>query len=156
VQTPRQQPVSNPKFFDEGAVRAHLRMSELIDAMQRALVEFSSGKVLHPVRTVLEFGQEKSIFGLMPTYVPSLPALGAKLVTLCHENEKRGLHTHQAIIVMLDPETGIAKAVLDGRYITKFAPPPFRPYRRDCWQRKTLEFSQFLVLECRRAATSKL
>ena len=35
----------------------------------------------------------------MPSYVPSLPALGAKLVTVCAGNTERGLGTHQALIV---------------------------------------------------------
>jgi len=107
-----------PRFFTEDEVRAHLRMPDLIDAMQRALVEFSAGRVEQPVRTVLKFG-ENSLFGLMPSYVPALPALGAKLVAVCPANAARGLDTHQAVIVMLNPETGIAEAILDGRYITE-------------------------------------
>jgi alanine dehydrogenase len=109
----------NPRFLNEDYVRARLRMPDLIDAMERALVEFSAGRVQQPVRTVLEFGAGRSLFGLMPSYVPSLPALGAKLVTVCTGNAGRGLDTHQAMIVMLDPETGMAEAILDGRYITE-------------------------------------
>jgi ornithine cyclodeaminase/alanine dehydrogenase-like protein (mu-crystallin family) len=108
-----------PRFFDEGAVRARLHMPDLIEAMERALVEFSAGRVEQPVRTVLEFGADRSFFGLMPSYVPALPALGAKLVTVCAANAARGLGTHQALIVMLDPVTGVANAILDGRYITE-------------------------------------
>jgi thiomorpholine-carboxylate dehydrogenase len=108
-----------PRFFDESEVRSRLRMLELIDAMERALVEFSAGRIEQPVRTVFAFGPERSLFGLMPSYVPSLPALGAKLVTVCSGNTARGLGTHQAMIVMLDPETGAARAILDGRYITE-------------------------------------
>jgi len=106
------------RFLDENDVRARLRMSDLITAMEQALVEFSAGRVKQPVRTVLEFGKD-ALYGLMPSYVPSLPALGAKLVTVCAANASRGLDTHQAIIVMLDPETGVAQAILDGRYITE-------------------------------------
>jgi len=111
--------VKTPRFFSEDEVRARLRMPDLIDAMERALIEFSSGRVQQPVRTVLEFDPARSFFGLMPSYVPSLPALGAKLVTVCSGNSRRGLETHQALIVMLDPETGVAEAILDGRYITE-------------------------------------
>ncbi len=110
---------TTPRFFSENEVRARLRMPDLIEAMARALVEFSAGRVQQPVRTVLEVGGERLFFGLMPSYVPSLPALGAKLVTVCAGNAKRGLDTHQAIIVMLNPETGVAEAILDGRYITE-------------------------------------
>lgn len=108
-----------PRFFSEDEVRARLRMPDLIGAMERALEEFSAGRVRQPVRTVFEFGAEHSLFGLMPSYVPSLPALGAKLVTVCEENAARGLGTHQALIVLLDPLTGEPEAVLDGRYITE-------------------------------------
>ena len=111
--------MTTPRFFDEDEVRARLRMPDLIDAMERALVEFSNGRVQQPVRTVLEFGAEPSFFGLMPSYVPSLPALGVKLVTVCPGNTDRGLGTHQAMIVMLDPVTGVVQVVLDGRYITE-------------------------------------
>ncbi len=107
-----------PHFFSEEAVRARLQMPALIDAMEQALVEFSAGRVEQPVRTVLEFA-DHSPFGVMPAYVPSLPALGAKLVTVRESNAARGLGTHQATIIMLDPETGISNAILDGRYITE-------------------------------------
>lgn len=111
--------MTSPRYFDESQVRARLRMPGLIDAMERALVEFSAGRIEQPVRTVFAFGEERSLFGLMPAYVPSLPALGAKLVTVCPGNTARGLGTHQALIVMLDPLTGVAEAILDGRYITE-------------------------------------
>jgi alanine dehydrogenase len=111
--------VKPPLFLDEEQVTARLKMGDLIDAMERALVEFSAGRVEQPVRTVFAFGAEESHFGLMPSYVPSLPALGAKLVTICTGNAARGLATHQATIVMLDAETGIVEAIIDGRYITE-------------------------------------
>jgi alanine dehydrogenase len=110
--------MTTPRFFTENEVGTHIRMPDLIEAMQQALVEFSAGRVQQPVRTVLKFG-DSSLFGLMPSYVPALPALGAKLVTVCAGNASRGLDTHQAVIVMLDPETGVAQAILDGRYITQ-------------------------------------
>jgi alanine dehydrogenase len=112
-------PANAPRFFTEADVRARLRMPDLIDAMQQALVEFSSGRAQQPVRTVLKFGAEPSLFGVMPCYAPSLPELGAKLVTVCPTNADRDLDTHQATIVMLDPETGLPRAILDGRYITE-------------------------------------
>jgi alanine dehydrogenase len=108
-----------PRFFDEAEIRSRLSMRDLIESMEHALVEFSAGLVEQPVRTVLEYGLDGSFFGLMPAYAPSLPALGAKLVTICPENTARGLETHQAVIVMLDPAIGVVQAILDGRYITQ-------------------------------------
>jgi len=108
-----------PLLLTESDVRALLTMPDLIAAMETALAAFSAGTVVQPVRTVLEVGEQKSFFALMPSYVPSTPALGAKLVTLYESNTARGLPTHLATIVMLDPETGALAAIVDGRYITE-------------------------------------
>lgn len=108
-----------PQFLDDEEVRKRLPFDRLIEAMQKALVEFSAGKVQQPVRTLFPFGAGGSIFGLMPCYVPSLPALGAKFVTVVGSNTERGLPTHQAVILMFDPFTGAPQAIVDGRYITE-------------------------------------
>ena len=50
--------------------------------MEAALAEFSAGRVAQPLRTVLEVGEQNAFFGVMPAYMPSLPALGTKLVTV--------------------------------------------------------------------------
>jgi alanine dehydrogenase len=108
-----------PLLLTETDVRALVTMPDLIAAMETALTAFSAGTVVQPVRTVLEVGEQKSFFALMPSYIASTPALGAKLVTLYESNTARGLPTHLATIVMLDPETGALAAIVDGRYITE-------------------------------------
>ena len=45
--------------------------------------------------------------------------MGAKLVTVFGGNAARGLHSHLASIMLLDPRTGALQALLDGRYITE-------------------------------------
>src|SRR5262245_66306725 len=55
----------------------------------------------------------------MPAYVEQPPRLGAKLVTVFNDNHARGLPSHLATIVLLDPETGSLLALMDGRYITE-------------------------------------
>jgi len=108
-----------PQLLNEEVVRELLSMPDLITAMEDALAAFSAGSVVQPVRTVLEVGEQHSFFALMPAYVPSAPALGAKLVTVYHSNLERGLPSHLASIVLLDPATGALEALLDGRYITE-------------------------------------
>ena len=104
--------------LSEEDIRRVLPMRDLIPAMERALVAFSTGKVQQPVRTVLEVGQGKSFFGLMPAEIAGGP-VGAKLVTVFNSNAARGLPTHLATILLLDPDTGALRAILDGRYITE-------------------------------------
>jgi len=111
-------------------------MDDLIETMTSALRRFSTGRVVQPVRPTVVI-DDQSFFATMPAYVrssrssrssgsdPGLTpetegaALGAKLVTVFGGNELKGLHSHLASIVLLDPETGALLALLDGRYITE-------------------------------------
>lgn len=111
-------PVS-PLNLTEADIRAVLPMPDLVEAMEAALVAYSEGRAQQPVRTVLEVGPERAFFGVMPAFLPGVPVLGAKLVTVFESNAGRGLPTHLATIVLLDPETGALIAQLDGRYITE-------------------------------------
>ena len=106
-------------LLTEEHVRSVLPMPDLIACMESALGRFSSGEVQQPIRTVLNVGPQKHWWGLMPAYVNQPPTMGAKIVTVYNTNADRGLHTHQAVIVLLDPDTGTLQAVMDGRYITE-------------------------------------
>jgi ornithine cyclodeaminase/alanine dehydrogenase-like protein (mu-crystallin family) len=106
-------------LLKEPDVRALLTMPDLIAAMETALAAFSARNVVQPVRTVIEVVPNDSFLAVMPAFVPGSPALGAKLVTFFESNVGRGMPTHLATIVMLDPVTGALAAILDGRYITE-------------------------------------
>ena len=92
-------------------------MQELIETTEAAVKAFSAGQARQPVRTVLE--GDGGFFGSMPAYLSSAPAMGAKLVTVYHHNLSKGLPSHLATIVLLDPATGALLAVMDGRFITE-------------------------------------
>lgn len=104
-------------FYDETAVRRVLRYEDLIPAMGRALIDFSSGSVVQPVRSILPVVQHHVSFGVMPAVYGDV--MGAKLVTLAPRNATLGLPTHQGIIVLFRSETGEPIAVMDGRLITE-------------------------------------
>jgi ornithine cyclodeaminase/alanine dehydrogenase-like protein (mu-crystallin family) len=112
-------PQPNPQvpYFSEAAVRKVLRYEDLIPAMERALIDFSAGKVLQPVRSILPVKQYHGFFGIMPAVYGDI--MGAKLVTLFPDNGNIGLPTHQGVIVLLRATTGEPFAVLDGRLITE-------------------------------------
>ena len=106
-----------PPFLDEEQVRKHLRMEELIPAMEKALIDFSAGKVTQPVRSVITVDPPGGFFGMMPALTPE--GLGIKIVTFYATNAERGIPTHMATIFLVDPETGTPLAVMDGRLITE-------------------------------------
>jgi alanine dehydrogenase len=108
-----------PVLLSESDVRAVLSMDDLIDTMQVALAQFSGGSARQPLRTVIEVDPAHSVYGVMPAFITEPATLGTKLVTVFGSNATRGLPTHLATIVLLDPETGALAAILDGRYITE-------------------------------------
>jgi thiomorpholine-carboxylate dehydrogenase len=110
-------PADKPLFLDEAQVRQHLRMADLIPAMRQALIEFSTGDVIQPVRSVIKVQPPGGFFGMMPALAPD--GLGIKLVTFYPPNAARGLHTHMAMILLFDRDTGAPLAVMDGRLITE-------------------------------------
>src|SRR5664280_3811282 len=88
-----------------------------IPAMERALIDFSAGRVLHPVRSVISVPQYSAFMGLMPAVYGDI--MGTKLVNLYPHNATRWLPTHLAIIVLFRSETGAPLAVMEGRLITE-------------------------------------
>ena len=106
-----------PLFLNEEQVQQHLRMADLIPAMEKALIEFSAGKVTQPVRSVINVDPPGGFLGLMPAHTAD--GLGLKAVTFYPSNAERGIPTHMATIFLVDPETGTPLAVMDGRLITE-------------------------------------
>jgi alanine dehydrogenase len=90
----------------------------LTDVMEGALASFSSGQVNQPVRSSVHVDKHQAFFGVMPSYISTPPALGAKLVSVFPGNAEQGLPALYATIVLFDPETGALVAIMDGRYIT--------------------------------------
>jgi len=101
-------------FLNDDDVRDALDMRALIPTMRDALVAFSAGRVLQPVRQTLS--QNDGFLLVMPA---SGDDMGCKLVTYYPENAAIGLPTHMAIIVLFDAGTGVPLAVMDGRRITE-------------------------------------
>jgi ornithine cyclodeaminase/alanine dehydrogenase-like protein (mu-crystallin family) len=109
--------VNQPLFLNEEQVRQHLHLADLIPAMEKALIDFSAGKVTQPVRSVIKVDPPGGFLGLMPALTPE--GLGLKAVTFYPSNAQRGIPTHMATIFLVDPRTGTPLAIMDGRLITE-------------------------------------
>src|SRR5689334_16218035 len=105
------------KYLDEAAVRAALTWDPLIDAMEKALIAFSAGRVLQPVRNVLTIEEGKRYLGVMPAAAED--AMGLKLVSFYPGNAGTGVPTHMAMVLLFRAATGEPLAVMDGRLITE-------------------------------------
>lgn len=104
-------------FYDEGQIRAALRMEDLIPVIEQALIAFSAGRVAQPVREVLHVQPHGGLFAAMPA--AGDVGMGVKALAVYPDNAARGLPTHLATILLFRPETGEPIAVLDGRLITE-------------------------------------
>ena len=113
-QIPRPQSV---RFLDETAVQRALHLDALLPSMERALIDFSAGRVLQPVRSIISIREHSGFMGLMPAVYGDI--MGAKLVNFYPNNGARGLPTHLAIIALFRSETGEPLAIMDGRLITE-------------------------------------
>ena len=94
-------------------VESLLDLDELVGALAGAHEELSSGAVSMPARIAAMAAD--GLLGAMPAYSPSA-GLGCKLVTLFPHNTDRP--THQAAIVLFDPDSGTPVALMDGTHIT--------------------------------------
>lgn len=103
--------------LDDADVRRLLSLEALLPAMRRALVDLSAGRVVQPLRTVMEIPDAQGLFFLKPALTGD--ALATKLITLMPGNAARGLPTLLATIVLMDPATGRTLATLDGTWITE-------------------------------------
>jgi len=103
--------------FSEGDVANVLKYEQLIPAMEKALSDFSAGRVIQPVRNLLTIEEGKRFLGIMPAVTQN--AMGAKLVCFYPKNAGTGVPTHLAMIMLFEPETGQPLACMDGRLITE-------------------------------------
>jgi ornithine cyclodeaminase len=95
-----------------------LDLDALIDALGDAMADLSAGRASVPDRIAALVPDRDALLAAMPGYVPSLGALVSKLVSLFPRNAGSSVPTHQAVIVVFDPETGSPVALLDGTEIT--------------------------------------
>ena len=112
-------------YISEEQIRTILTYEALIPAIRQALIEYSSGKVDQPLRSVLRVKDENSQpsgwFAVMPVVAGDFMAV--KTVTFFPGNSiltgAEALPTHLATIELLSRVTGQPLAVMDGRLITE-------------------------------------
>jgi len=97
-------------------VRAALPMPKAIDIMKSAFGQLSAGKATVPLRTRISSG--KGVTLLMSAYLHSSQDLGIKIVSIYKDNPSLGLPTTTASVIVLDPQTGIPRALIEGDALT--------------------------------------
>lgn len=104
-----------PVLLWEDEVKSLLHHRDLLPRLEDALGKFSRGDpadLVQPVRSMLPLHKHNGILLCMPAYMASKGLLCTKV--LCAYDTVPG----SAVVLLLDPESGHTKAIMDGEVIT--------------------------------------
>jgi alanine dehydrogenase len=100
-------------------VEGLISMREAIEAVEKAFRAKGLGRVQMPPKSYVYFKNYDGDFRVMPAYLEEMGAAGVKIVNAHPRNPKEhGLPTVMAVIVLIDPKTGVPLAIMDGTWIT--------------------------------------
>lgn len=95
-----------------------LPMPEAIEAAKSAFIELSSGAANVPERTHISIGRHKGTTLIMPAYLGKSDALACKIASVFPDNSAKGLPLVNAVVILLDAETGEILAAIEGASLT--------------------------------------
>jgi ornithine cyclodeaminase len=105
-------------FLNRREVERLLDFDRLVESLGPAMAELSAGRVSMPARIAAQVRERRGLLAVMPVFLGSLSTLSTKLVSVFPENAALGLPSHQAVILVCDPQTGSPRALMDGAFIT--------------------------------------
>ena len=97
-------------------VESALPMEKAVDVIRVAFGQLSAGRVTLPLRG--QIATEKGLTFLMPAYLHQTQELAVKLVSVYGENSRLGLPSVTAIVLVLDSQTGLPRALIEGNSLT--------------------------------------
>lgn len=107
-------------FLNADEVRAAFPMNRAVELMRETMSAHARGEVFQPPRLVIDPPGLPGSIMLKPGVVHGpTGGFGMKALTIFPENRVRGLGTIQAFVALLDPETGVLQAILEGGTVTE-------------------------------------
>jgi ornithine cyclodeaminase/alanine dehydrogenase-like protein (mu-crystallin family) len=97
-------------------VKACLPMPKAIEIMKHAFGQLSTGMATVPLRS--KISSDKGDTLLMPAYLHGSQNLGIKIVSIYKDNPSKDIPTVTAIVIVLDPQTGRPRALIEGDSLT--------------------------------------
>lgn len=109
-----------PLLLSRKDVESILTMDDCLQAVETAFSELARGRAVMPQRAVIPIPEHKGIYLAMPGYIGGdMNALGLKVVTVYPNNpSKYELPTILGTLMLCDPATGKAIAIMDAGYLT--------------------------------------
>lgn len=105
------------KIFTESQVRRFLqsRVGDVIRVNKEAFVAVAQERAVVPSRIGLPYKQDWTL--IKPSCLPDT-AMGLKIVSVRSDNPTKGLPTVPATVMLLEPETGLPRALMAATYLT--------------------------------------
>lgn len=104
--------------ISEQQVRGLVDIDELIEALEKAHLQYSTDRAVMPVRLVVPLPAIQGRITSMPGFLTDEKALGMKVVTYFQQNPTRDLPAILATIMLFSADTGKIIAIMDGSYVT--------------------------------------
>lgn len=103
-------------------IRRLVPMRQAIELMKDVFAAYSRGDTISPLRTPVNVPDGSGVVLFMPAFVPQSDdapaAAGVKVVSVFGGNRERGLPTINALVVTVDPTTGVPTGILEGAAVT--------------------------------------
>ena len=95
-----------------------LEMDDVIDAVERAFVDFAKGRAKMPPRSIMDFPENDGWVGIMSAAIETAGSIGTKVVTVFKNNAGKSMPTTMATILLNDASTGEPLAIMEAGLIT--------------------------------------
>jgi ornithine cyclodeaminase/alanine dehydrogenase-like protein (mu-crystallin family) len=105
------------RFIDRDEVARRLTYDVCIPLVRDAMIAFSTGVTRQLLRSIIPLA-DGHLFGIMPGALGASAPFGAKLISIFHENTALGMQSHQGVVVLFEPETGVAVCCVDAGEVT--------------------------------------
>lgn len=105
-------------WLREEDVMSLLTMDDAIAAVEKAFHDHGMGRVQMPPKSYLNFSKYAGDLRTMPAYLMDQDLAGVKIVNVHAENQKIGLPTVMALVILNSTQTGAPLAVMGGTYLT--------------------------------------
>ncbi len=105
------------RFIDREEVARRLTYEICIPIIRDAMIALSKGQTKQLLRSIIPLSDGR-LFGVMPGAMGANAPFGAKLISVFQDNPGRGIQSHQGLVILFDPETGVPVCSVHGGEIT--------------------------------------
>mgnify|MGYP001183576503 CR=1 FL=1 len=130
-------------LLNENIIKELYHIDEAITHVKEVLLAKSNEQIENPLRTVIEFPEQKASVLYMPSADHKKKYMTMKSVTIFPENVKKGRKTTQGVTLLADATNGEHVCLMDASYLTRLRTGALSGIATDLYAREDAE-----VLTC--------